>query len=210
MLLSESHSFLFVHVPKAAGSSITRALGEWALPRPHSTPARLGRLLGLPRDWRKFRFPPHAPFRLFEKRIPEKVLSEMFKFAFVRNPWERFASEFAHLNRNQKHRRHSEIKGLSLTEYVEYEFKRGRRVQRKLIANSNGNIGVDFVGKFENLEEDFSTVCKKIGIQIALPHANANPNPNKKDWRDRFDKTAQMRVGELFAEDIEAFGYSFD
>jgi hypothetical protein len=66
---------------------------------------------------------------------------------------------------------------------------------------------VDFVGRFEALERDFATVCRRIGIDPSLPHINRSTH---RDFRDYYTPRTKAMVAEAYSADIERFGYEFD
>lgn len=213
MLLSYQPPFLFVHIDKAAGSSIQLAL------QPHVAPSRprrrwrrrlawLGSVNRLGGLYRTVEFPEHASARLVQRSLPPEVYSNLFKFAFVRNPWDRLVSRYSYLKRNDGHPRHALVNQLSgFDEYVEWEIRRGRMFQHTYVTDLEGRAIVDFVGRFENLEADFARACAQLRIKAELPKANASSH---RDYRTYYSDATRQRVAECFKSDIELFGYTFD
>ena len=135
----------------------------------------------------------HFTAREIRQMYPDS--SGKFSFTFVRNPWDRLVSY-----------------GHSLSVGVDWDhpnrFNRlDLRPQVDFIFDDNGEPLVDFIGKFENLAEDFETVCRKIGIPTPpLPHLNSFEH---RHYRDYYDESAQQFIADTYAADIARFGYSF-
>lgn len=207
MLISDTHRFVFVHLQKNAGTSMVHVLRPYAVEGPRSKWYSLLRVLGLPRDYRRYKFREHAPLREAERRMPRDRFEEYFKFGFVRNPWDRLVSDYAGLLQNPAHRRHRQAARLSdFAAFIEWEARRGRRVQRDMLMDRSGRVAVDFVGHFERVGEDFAEACRRIGIEAELPHRNPS---RRGDYREWYDERTREMVRRYWATDIEAFGYEF-
>lgn len=212
MLLSYRYQYLFVHIPKTGGSSISMAL----LPTAHR-PARvpINRLLALvgirvnhflgPYRWRRFR--QHERAEVIRRYLPAEVYERFFKFAFVRNPWDLLVSYYHWIVQSPSHGRQRRIRRMAFPDYVDYEIGRGKLLQKDFVCDRHGNLIVDFVGRFENLHADFQQVCDRIGYTTNLPHYKKTAHD---DYRSYYTDALARRVGEYFRPDIEYFGYTFD
>jgi hypothetical protein len=75
-----------------------------------------------------------------------------------------------------------------------------------MLVDDNGELLMDFVGRYENLQDDFNSLRAKLGITQTLPHLNKS---NHRDYRSYYNDHTQQLVAEHFKADIELFGYSF-
>lgn len=141
--------------------------------------------------------------------------NNIFTFGFVRNPWDRAVSSwkygdywgnwdmnFVDFCRNLKNLeinpKNGEAKNGLLLHACE---------QHPFLISENKNLKADFIGKFENLQEDFNTICDKIGIpQQQLPYKNKT---NHKHYTEYYDDETKSIVSERYATDIEYFNYKF-
>jgi hypothetical protein len=206
MLISDEKRFIFVHVPKSAGKSVRAALMPYALPRPGKLYSLL-RLFGLPRDYRRHRFRTHAALADARRIMPPQVYRDYFKFGFVRNPWDRLVSSYHFILEHPGHPHHRRVRALgSFSAYVEYEARRGKFIQHDLLAGSDGRLGADFVGRFENLAGDFAVICNRLGLPAVLPHVNVSRH---KRYSDYYDPGTRELVRRHWRLDIETFGYDF-
>lgn len=199
-MISHGREFIFVHIPKTGGTSIETALYD-----PTCTACR--------DQWDVARVP-HAPLNhLTLEEIStlgfatREELDSYFKFAFVRNPWDRAVSEFLFPPLRELFGECASFReGLEvMTEWV--DAGHGNHLRRQVDFLSAEGVRLDFVGYFENLREDFQAVCRYIGIdRVDLPHENWTDH---RPYWEYYDAETRNVVADLYAPDIEAFGYSF-
>lgn len=208
MLISLTHGFLFVHVQKTAGTSLTRLLDPYALQPPGSRLNKLGSDLMLVRDWRRHYFRIHAPLKRAQRLIPAEDYAGLFKFAFVRNPWDRLVSWYAYLLKDTSHRRHHRVAAGTFEEFARAELERPDRSQWWMIEDRTGAMGLDYVGRFENLAADFAEVSSRLRLPAAvLPRENVSA---RKPYQEYYSQKLAALVRERWAPEIEAFDYRFD
>lgn len=72
----------------------------------------------------------------------------------------------------------------------------------------NGNIMVDKIIRYENLEKEFHLIAQHLGIQhTRLPHVNKS---KRKPYAKYYSERSKQMVYDLYKKDIEAFNYTFD
>jgi hypothetical protein len=212
MLVSRNPPFLFVHIDKSAGSNIQHAFRPFAPPvRPQRWRRKLTLLGQLNRRgglYRALEWPEHAPIEIPRRCLPPAMFDGMFKFAFVRNPWDRLVSRHAYLMRKTAHPRHAFVKQLgSFGTYLDWEIARGKMQQHTYVTGPDGRLLTDFIGYYERLADDFAEAARRVGVPATLPPPNHSPH---RDYREYYDARTRERVARAFARDIELFGYSFD
>ncbi|MCP3982179.1 MAG: sulfotransferase family protein [bacterium] len=207
MIISDSKNFVFVHVQKTAGSSIRRALLPYALDYPRTRAYKLLTRSRIIRNWRRYAFRHHAPLRDAERILPAERFSGMFKFGFVRNPWDRLVSWYSFYRQRPHHKRHDLVHRLgSFEAYVEFEIRRDKTSQFRMLADSSGGVNLDFVGHFESLHDDFAEVCRRLDVEAELPVHNLTRHDS---YRNYYTDELAERVAEHWRKDVETFGYEF-
>ena len=123
----------------------------------------------------------------------------------MRNPFERAVSIVEYVNAFNRDNGFPHL----ILDFKEFYIKDFINEQEKSKYSSQYDFikGCDFVGKLENLQEDFNKICDKIGIpQQQLPRINKSTHKHYTEYYD--DETRQI-VAEKYAKDIEYFGYEF-
>ena len=208
MLLSLEKRFLFVHVPKTGGTSIAQALSPWVVHPPRTPVNKLLSQFRIQRDPSKVLLRTHGSLAYAYSQLNPEFADSLFKFAFVRNPWDRLVSEYSFILARPSHRRHSKVKALpNFLAYLHYARQRpDSSCQARMLASRPGSPDIDLVGRFENLSADFEAICARIGIDAPLPHLNKTKHHN---YREFYDRESQSFVSEAWADEIQKFGYEF-
>lgn len=143
-----------------------------------------------------------------------------FSFTFVRNPWDRLVSAYHYLKNGGSGAQPGDAVDYEslLSQYSSFEdvvlnwnynlFNQIHlKPQWEWICDDNGNLIVDFVGKFEHLQADYNTVCDIIKIpRKKLPHTNRSEH---KPYTEYYNAETRKIVSEIYAKDIELFNYEF-
>ena len=209
MLISDSHEFIFLRVRKVASTSMKAILLPLCIPKPEGGFARVKSRARLEWDYHKYVSRAHDDILAVQRRMPAEKFDRYFKFAFVRNPWERLVSEYEFILKSPTHGRHTRVKKLGdFKQFIQMQIPRRDAYQVNMLCDRRGKLLMDFVGKLENLQNDWQTVCDRIGIPVQIL-------PRKKFIeREHFsryynDETMQL-VARHWAREIEWFDYSYD
>lgn len=204
-MISHKHKFIFLHIPKTGGTSIERALEpNVTLEDPSSNDIHIeGNTSIEGKHWRTIDY---------EQNFPE-LFHSYFKFMFIRNPWDRIVSRYewrrliASRRLGNKH-----AKKILNEEFKVFLQKQGIEMFSKwcyldLMKGKNGTQVLDFVGRFENLQNDFDIVCDKIGApRQELLNAN---HVKRKHYTEYYNNETREMVTRGCQRDIEYFGYQF-
>ena len=186
---------IFIHVPKAAGTSINKAI--------------YGRTLG------------HYTINEIERAFP-RLVEKSFVFTICRNPYDRLVSAYHFAKagrtkdmgmRNPKQYQIPEFDTFHsfVTEWLENKditlLDNVFRPQY-LYVSSNGKLNVDFLGHVETLAKDMEIVSQKLGKTIHVGHSNAVVR--EKSFRDYYTPELQRIVMDLYEKDFRLLGYSFE
>lgn len=216
MLLSHKYNFLFVHIAKTGGTSVRNALQKFRWRDSYYIPQFIAsKMSGLVGHEVGIKFPRHSKIVAAKEMLPHEFFDGLFKFAFVRNPWDLQVSSFHHIKRERPqylmgHDNFADFMRYKLDKDRPYQFHIDTSIelQSDYLIDLHHNVLVDFIGHYENLLDDFNHACDKIGIQCELPHAR-KATDRKKDYRSYYDDELAEMVAEHFARDIEILEYKF-
>jgi hypothetical protein len=218
MILSKKYNFIFIHIWKTGGTSVRESLIKGIHKRKFIQKlnvfydrviAKLTRIyLNKPISFIGILIvPSHLSATELKNLIGEEKYNRYFKFAFVRNPWDFYISLYLYIRQSKKHPHHKIISKLSFGDFLEIQLKNNEFSQKKMIYDKNGNLLVDYIGRFENINDDFAKICNILGIENNLIHINKTKRSY--NYRDYYDDYLRKKVAEIAKEDIETFNYEF-
>lgn len=218
-MVSSSHQFVLVGIPKTGTTSMQYFFDPNSVPPITNYETFMG--------WNEQHkiYMQHATMDQILEIYPRNINS-YFKFAFVRNPFDRAVSDWKWMCKDQQ------IVG-SFIDYLSAkgDFSailsgeknknwRGDHImpQYDFIHDKRGHLLVDFVGRFENLQTDFKHICDKLGIPCShLPNVTGangelkidiEPTTRVVNYAEFYDEESINLVITKYAQDFETFGYS--
>ena len=176
---------VFFHIPKTAGISISNALFgdvKWG----------------------------HRSVNFYKSYYGEKVFNSLYKFCFVRNPYDRLFSAYTFLKEGGINSLDSNFSNSYLQEFANFDEFVLKGLEKEEIMNwvhfkpqytfvcdENDDIIMDFVGKMENLKADFNTVCKHLNIVAELQKLNMSAT-KKNDFSEEVKTIIKLKYQKDF------------
>jgi len=186
---------IFVHIPKNAGLSVSYTL--------------FGNTGGS-----------HRKIINYKKIFSKRTFNSYYKFSFVRNPWDRLVSTYFFLKADGITKKDKLWSENNLGKYNDFnvfvsEWLTEENIsnslhfqhQHSFLENEKGEIKIDFIGRVENIEEDFETIVARLNINRSLK--NTNKSKRKKDYKQYYNEESKAVVAKVYHKDIELFNYEF-
>lgn len=197
-MIDHRRKSIFVHIPKTAGTTISSAL---EIPKDHSH-STLEMIID---NWLG-----RNPL----KRLFMRQVLGYYKFAFVRNPWDRMVSLFI-----EKQQTGWLNDGVEFSDFIRHLYSNPETISEdpNLRFHSqpcyhwltiDDKLNIDFVGRFEQLQSDYEIICGKLGLPKSML-----PVIRKRDrapYSSFYNEETQQIVADRNRVDIEQFSYEFE
>lgn len=225
-MISHEHKFIFIHIPKCAGTSVESYFGHLT-----DNTGRGGQ--------------DHRPIRLLQTPIPylqafstaenrfclarrlyhacrlhsnprnRRTLTAAqyecyFKFAIIRDPWSRVYSWYRNVMRDPLHLKKYGIER-SMDFYTFLDRFGGRGMLAPIdfwLKEFDGNVRLDALIKIGSLATEFPEICENFGVKNAyLPLKNqAEENVSLEEV---YDVEGRKKIEEIYCAEIRRYGFSF-
>jgi hypothetical protein len=224
VIISHQHRFVFVKTRKTAGTSIEVFLARLAGPDAVVTPIspevpghgpnnyvsldNPGRNVVLRARQRRFggdaadrpAYWNHMHASSIRKRLGRRRWNSYFTFCFERNPWDKVVSRYYFATGRGEFDgsfRDFVLRGQFESDFDHYSL-------------DGQTVGVDFVGRYESLQDDLRHVLDRLGIDtpVELTREKGNYRPREATVETLFDDEMSARVEHFYAREIRAFGYT--
>lgn len=209
MIVSHRHRFIFAAVPKTGTHSVRQALREQM---GDADVEQVGLFVNKRFPWADLAAQRHGHLALRQVRphLGDHAFAGYFKFAFVRNPFDRFVSYCAFMLRggNDFQIRPREVmRHFLFADQPEHHIL--FQTQASVLVDDDGKtLLTDAIGRVEDMQASYDDICARIGI-ASRPLDRVNGS-SRGDYRQYYDQTLVDAVAARYAQDLDLFGYTFE
>ena len=207
MIISHQHQFVFAAVPKTGTHSVRQALREHL----HAEDLeQVGLFVNKRFPFQELAEIKHGHITLQQVRpwLGEEAFTRYLKFAFVRNPFDRFVSYCAFMTRTNG----AFLKNpQAVMRHILFEAPPAQHIlfqpQHSFVTDAEGALLADEIGRVEQMQASYDALCARIGIPgTRLEQVNSS---RRDGYRDYYDQALIDGVAERYRRDLELFGYQF-
>lgn len=202
MSLINGSNFIFIHIYKCAGMSLRKAISD------NISSIEINQSHSTAKEMKEYCYTNGGQF----------FWDTAFKFSFVRNPFDWVVSLYEFIRGNPNHANYEEIKDMDFKQFCQWNVDciNNKKINpngsfntlTSFICDDDGKLLVDFVGRFENIEEDFKIICNRLKIP-EIEIQKINPSNREPDYRKYYDEESKAIISEGFYMDLVNFNYTF-
>lgn len=203
MIFSNQHKFIFFAIPKTATHSVRVALQPFLGPEDWQQQALFGRDVSRLKEIAKIE---HGHVSVAQIKPEVADWSTFYKFAIVRNPFDRFISICAFLNRKSTDFAGRELAWMkSAIRHPRFQSRILVKPQSSLLVNELGELDIDFIGRYESLQASLDTICDRLNLpKQTIGKTNTSEH---REYRSLYDDELAELVLRYYEKDFELFNY---
>ena len=217
MIISHKKNFIFIHIYKTGGTTVTKPLLPHArFVEKFSTfwstryfISLINKVFNLGDYGNRWINGVHKHAKATEIRdyLGKNTYKKYFKFSIVRNPYDLQVSLYHYIKQTKGHRDYEIANELSFKQFVYREMDNNAPIQYDFLSNEDDELIVDYIGKTEKLQKSFDEICGKIDIR-PIDLGRKNKSNRDSNYMKYYDEELKKDVYNYFKKDFEAFNYS--
>ena len=207
MIISHKHRYIFFAIPKTGTHAVRQALREGM---GDEDLEQVGLFVKKRFPFKEFADIQHGHISTQQIRpvLGDEVFEGYTKFAFVRNPFDRFVSYCAFMTRG------TDVFQTQPLRYMKWVVREQKpvdhllyRPQHTMVTDAQGRLELDIVGRNETMQASYDAICTRLGMPSAeLDRVNASQH---RPWQEYYDPELVGLVSDLYARDLDLFDYRF-
>jgi hypothetical protein len=207
MIISHKHRYIFFATPKTATHAVREALHHYSADDDWEQQALFGQYT-IPIDEIAEIKHGHVSVQQLKPALDQAQWNDYFRFAFVRNPFDRFVSICTFLNRQNPGFQANSLSWMKMA-LNRPAFRERILVtpQSDLLSHANGDLGVHLVGRYETLQISLDTIFEHLGLPPV--QLNVRNRSEHAHYHEYYDDQLRSLVEEFYQADLRQFNYSF-
>jgi hypothetical protein len=210
MILSKEKKLAFIHIWKTAGTSLRSVLADYSS---HTIRGRVMKKLNIPQallndPYKRF-YDVHTSYSEISEILGEEELNSLYTFGVVRNPWDWHVSLYHYMQQQSTHYQNAEaVKFNDFEYYLKWRLENEVIDQRHFLVDKNDIVAVNYIGRFEALDQVMENLKNVLRINAVLPKKRASKH---EDYRKYYKNDGMIDcVAKMNEKDITEFKYDFE
>ena len=207
MIVSHAKKFIFFAVPKTGTHAVRELLSSHKGPDDWEQQILFGKqFLPIP-EIAKIQHG-HISVQQIVPYLDTSIWQDYFKFAIVRNPFDRFISICFFLNRKNPLFLETPLQWMKSAIKVQRFRERVLvKPQYQQLIDAQGNIAMDYVGRYEVLQDSIDEICQR--LQVETTQLQKRNTSEHKQYREYYDDELKSAVEIFYQEDLTRFNYAY-
>lgn len=219
MIISTQYKFIFVHIPKTAGMSVTDAFGKYGRAQGRNILRSISRRLPFKESPQKAHFRYHEPAQKMIDKLGRDVFDGFLSFSVIRNPFDHAVSHYEYMKQFRIKSTAEKVGQMGFEDYLAYRIKppAGKDTifarlpdQCYYLTDETGKIVVDRLVPFETLDASLTQLAEDLKLpDFGLRHINKTKSKSeKRPFQSYYTAETEEMVRQIYAQDFAKLGYS--